>query len=134
MNFIKKLKFDIKNKKIINASSKLFILHKRLKLYTITDDNKLPIQCFLGTSYLIKGDNIIEFYAYINPKFSQYIQINKYFNKWSTNISIINVESNDPEDLGFILYEVNKIHCIDNMQYFIKGFLDTGFKIYLNYN
>jgi hypothetical protein len=137
MNFIKRFELAIETHKKINSSSGLYIKNKSLKIYHLDnidgniDGNILPIQCFLGNVYLIKGDNIIEFYTYIDIKHSHNIQINKYSNIRVTNIYVINIESNDPENLNFILCDIDKIYCMHNMQYLINLFLDSGFMIYL---
>ena len=140
--FIKKLNFDIINHKKNNTNSKRFINYKNLELYncffgkktcpenTFSEDD-LPIESLLGSIFLIKNNNILEFYSWCDYNHSMYLQINKKKSIWLGKPLIINIEHNDPEDLIFLLDGYDFFYNPSNWQYFITQFLDSGFKIYL---
>ena len=135
--FIKKLNFDIINHKKNITNSKRFIKYKNLEMYNCLFSEKtfseydLPIESLLGSIFLIKNNNILEFYSWCDYNHSMYLQINKKKSIWLGKPLIINIEHNDPEDLIFLLDGYDFFYNPSNWQYFITQFLDSGFKIYL---
>ena len=135
LSFIEQLNFDIEQQKKINSCSKLFIKHRNLKLHNIKNNggsisDNLPIECSLGLSFLIKGNNIIEFYCWCDSNHSMYLQINKHIPTWIGKPFIINKELNDPEKLEYFLDGCDVFYNPINYMYFISQFLDVGFQLY----
>jgi hypothetical protein len=135
-NFIKQLWYEINDAKNIKEDSKLFIQHKKLKRYIFNKkscyikDDDLPIETLLGSSYLIKGNNIIETYSWWGPEHSLYLQISVKCPMWLGEISIINAEPHDPENIEFLLSDCNIFHEPSNLQYSIIQFINAGFSLY----
>lgn len=124
---------DIANYRNIKSSAVSFIAHKNLRKFPIKknyQDKDLPIQATLGDIYLIKGDNIIQYYSYWE-KVSLYTQVNHIKPMWLCRIEIINTAHGDPEQLAFLLSGCDLIPDIESAHYSITGFLDAGFAIYL---
>ena len=134
-DFIKKLMYDIETQKKIQTNPSLYIKQNNLKLYKFnkTDINEgdIPIQCSLGRSCLIKGENIIEIYSWCEYKHSLYLQINKMKPMWLANIQIINTAENDPENLEFILDGFDNFYLPSSLQYEIIQFIEMGFELFI---
>lgn len=134
LSFIEQLNFDIEEQNKINSCAKLFIKHRNLKLHEIKKGSpmpdKLPIECSLGSSFLIKGNNIIEFYSWCDSDYSMYLQINKRKPTWIGKPIIINKELNDPEKLDYFLDGCDVFYNPSNYTYLISQFLDMEFKLY----
>ena len=135
LSFNEQLNFDIEQQEKINSCSKLFIKHRNLKPHEIKNNgdsisDKLPIECSLGSSFLIKDNNIIEFYCWCDSNYSMYLQINKQKPMWIGNTFIINKELNDPEKLEYFLDGCNIFYNPSNYMYLISQFLDMGFRLY----
>jgi len=134
-DFIKKLLRDIKRQEKIQATPSLYIKQNKLTPHKfnkldITEDD-IPIQCTLGSSYLIKGENIIEIYSWCDYKHSLYLQINKTKPVWVSNIQIINVAENDPENLEFILDGFDTFYEPSSLHYEIIQFIEMGFELFI---
>lgn len=135
-DFIKQLNKEINIHAKINKNPKLFIQHKNLKLHKfnkapkyITEDD-LPIQTILGSSYLIKGSNILEIYSWCDKAHSLHLQCSIYKPAWLGQIHIINKELHDPEKLEYILDGCDSFQDSTDLQYFIISFIKEGFSIY----
>jgi hypothetical protein len=136
-DFIKQLNYDIKCQTDINSSSKKFIKNRKLsqvkfkknKQYIYADD--LPIESYLGSMYLIKGNNIIECYSYCEYAYSMYLQINKKNSIWVSKLHSVNIEPNDPESIEYLLQGATLFYCPGNYHYFILQFLQSDFKLYV---
>jgi len=135
--FIKQLNAEINIHTKINNSPKLFINHKNLKLHRFNkspkyiNEDDLPIQTLLGSSYLIKGDNILEIYSWCDKAYSMHLQFSIYRPKWLGEIHIINKELHDPEKLEYILDGCDSFQDSTDLQYFIISFLKEGFLLYI---
>lgn len=136
-NFIKQLDTEINIRNKINKDSKLFIQHKNLKIHKINKSPKyiteddLPIQTLLGSSYLIKGNNILEIYSWCDKAHSLHLQVSIYKPVWLSKIYIINKELHDPEKLEYILDGCDSFQDSTDLQYFIMSFIKEGFSIYI---
>jgi hypothetical protein len=137
-NFIKDLLLKIDKNRKIQADANKFIIHKNLAPYkfnkkaaNVTEDD-LPTATILGSSYLIKNNNIIEIYAWCNPSHSLYLQINIMRPAWMGAITIINIETGDPYNIEYLLNNCNKFNDPDNLQYMIVHFINEGFVLFIN--
>lgn len=134
MTFITQLRKDISDYKLIQSNAQSFIKHKQLRLFQLpkreAQEQDLPIESIVGDIYLIKGNNIIQFYSYWEHV-SHYIQVNRITPMWLCKTDIINVEPNDPDHIEFLLDGCEVLTNVENIQYSILGFLHAGFKIYL---
>jgi hypothetical protein len=147
-NIMKTFLDDIASHLLINKKAALFIEHRKIKHYNFKNVNKrsniknknktvkikeldLPYNVLLGSSFLIKNNNIIELYAYCNYKQSVYIPITKYKDEWVCNINIINIQEGDPENVLMFVEGINKINNSDVLEYFIVDFLNVGFSLYI---
>lgn len=136
-NFIKQLQSDIKKYKKIQSNPKLFIKSRNARLYKLTKpankltEQDLPIQTLLGSVFLIKNDNILEFCSYCDYNHSMYLQITKKQPLWIGLVNIINLEHKDHENIKFLLDGCEKFYSPSNYQYFIIQFLHSGFQLYI---
>jgi len=131
---IDKLLNDIDKLKKINKSSKRFISHRNIYPYKVKKkpyEDHLPQQTLLGSAFLIKGNNIIEFYSWCECDHSIYLQINAKTSRWIGLCDIINIEDGDPENINFMLGDIDKIYTIDTYQYYIAQLIELGFKLYI---
>jgi len=132
---IKRLMFDINNQKKIQSNPEIFIKHRKLKLTKFnknSTENDLPVESLLGSVFLIKGLNILEFYSWCDYNHSLYLQINNKQPLWIGKVSIINIEPKDPENIKFLLDGAETIFSPSNWQYFILQFLQSGFQLYIH--
>jgi hypothetical protein len=133
MNFIDQLNYDIRQKQTNNKDSKLFIKNKNLTKYSINHENitniDLPIDAYLGSIFLIKGNNIIQCYCWCDYDHSMYLQICEKNPKWIGNINIINLEKCDY--VKKYLYDKKILHLPSNYHHVIIELLNNGFTIYL---
>jgi len=133
--FIQKLMYDIERQKKINTNPSLYIKQNKLKPYIFNklniNENDIPIQCSLGRSCLIKGENIIEIYSWCDYSHSLYAQINKMKPVWLAEIQIINLAENDPENLEFILDGFDSFYLPSSLQYEIIQFIEMGFELFI---
>lgn len=133
--FMKQLLYDIKVSKV--KDSRAFVKHKNLKIYKFNKKNNcvkeddLPVDTLLGSSYLIKGNNILETYAWCDSAYSLYLQMNIKRPMWVGKICIVNVEKNDPENLEYILDGCDIHYASSNLQYSIVQFINVGFSLYI---
>ena len=134
-NFIIQLNNDIQNKINIYTDSKSFIIDRMLELYDYKNrgykENDLPVESLLGSIFLIKNNNILEFYSWCDFNHSCYLQINKTKPVWLGTPILINYECGDPENIIYLLSGNRVFYEGDTWQYFISQFVESGFKIYL---
>ena len=136
-DFIKQLHYEIEAQKTICQNPQLYIQHKNISLvkfgkkarYIKEDD--LPIETLLGSSYLIKGKNILETYAWCDNAHSLHLQISIKRPMWLGKIYIINTEKNDPENVEYLLDGFDIFHSSSNLQYCIINFIQSGFSLYI---
>jgi hypothetical protein len=135
-DFIKQLYADIDTCNKVNQNPKLFIKHKKLRQHIFNkniqyiDEDDLPIETIFGSSYLIKGNNILETYAWCDNSYSLYLQIKVKRPMWICNISIVNKDKSDSENLDFLLDGCDVFHSSSNLQYIIVQFIQCGFSLY----
>ena len=133
---INMLKFDIQIQQTIHKNHKLFIKHRQIKLHKfkkkiyLLNENDLPIQAYLGSVFLIKGNNIIECYSWCDNNFSLYLQINKKIPIWIGKFIIINIENEDLENIKFLLDGNEIIYAPSEYQQLIIHFIQSGFRLY----
>jgi hypothetical protein len=136
-DFIKQLNYDIKCQTDINSSSKKIIKNRKLsqvkfkKNTQYIDEGDLPIESYLGSIYLIKGNNIIKCYSYCDYTHSMYLQINKKKSIWIAKLDSVNIEPNDPESVEYLLQGATLFYHPGNYHYFILQFLQSDFKLYV---
>lgn len=136
-SFIDDLLNEINHQKNIQLNHKLFIKNRGIKLYTFTKSRQkitthdLPIQTLIGSVFLIKGNNILEFYSYCDNNHSLYMQLNVKKPLWIGIVDIIFLHQSDPENIKFLLDGYQKFFIPSNFQYFIMQFLQSGFQLYL---
>ena len=136
--FMKQLLYDIKVSKV--KDSRAFVKHKNLKIYKFNKKNNcvkeddLPVDTLLGSSYLIKGNNILETYAWCDSAYSLYLQTNVKRSMWIGDIYVINVENNDPENLEYILNGCGIYYSSSNLQHSIIQLIHDGFSLYIKSN
>ena len=145
---MKNLLDDIESYSLINKKSTLFIKHKKIKHYKFKnaakqtnnknkkkivniEEKDLPYNTLLGSSFLIKNNNIIELYSYCNYKQSLYIPISKYRDSWVCNIDVINIQEGDPENVLMFVDGINVINNPSVLEYFITDFINVGFSLYI---
>lgn len=131
MDFLKEID---DNQKIL-SNKKLFIAHRNLKLYKLPkkcSSKRIPYNVYMGSSYLIKGNNIICLYSYCDYGQSQHVQINKKKDRWTCNISIMHMENGDPENLMFLVGDSDRIVAPSVLEYFMHSFIQAGFELYLH--
>jgi hypothetical protein len=138
LDFIKQLEIDVIQHKKITSNPKKFIKYRKIKLHNfkkkisnLTEDD-LPIESLLGSVFLIKGATILEFYSWCDYDYSMYLQINKKRPLWIGNVSHINIEDNDPENIVFLLSGSDTFYTPSNWQYFILQFLQSEFQLYIH--
>ena len=138
--FMKQLFYDIDINKSIQTDSKVFATHKNLKIHKFTKnykcvtENDLPVETLLGSTYLIKGNNILETYAWCDSAYSLYLQTNVKRSMWIGDIYVINVENNDPENLEYILNGCGIYYSSSNLQHSIIQLIHDGFSLYIKSN
>jgi hypothetical protein len=116
---------DIKRSKKIKQNASLFVQERGLmQIKTLTP------YIDLGTIFLIKGNNIIEFYSYYDVDRSLYVEINYKLGIWIGNVNIINITNGDPENINFMLGSVYDYYNKDNYKMVIKYFIENGFIAY----
>ena len=136
-NFIKQLNYDIKYQTNINNSSKKFIKNRKLsqvkfkKKSQYINEDDLPIDAYLGSIYLIKGNNIIECYSYCDYSYSMHLQINNKKALWIAKLDSVNIEHNDPESVEYLLQGSTLFYRPSNYHYFILQFLQSDFQLYI---
>lgn len=136
---INQLNRDIYQYNNIKKKSKSYIKYKNLQkkhfkvnrnVIRIVD---LPIEYILGTIYLIKGNNIICFYSYIDPTYSARIEINIKINTWLCRIEVVNVEGGDPENLNELIKYYDLIRDSEYLGLIILDYIiNKGFDLYIN--
>ena len=136
--FIKSLISEINKNKVIYTNALNFIKTKNLtpfsfgkKSINVTEDD-LPSSTILGSTYLIKKNNIIEVYSWCDPSYSLYLQINMKRPAWIGTLDIINTESGDPDNIQYLLNDCDRFSDPDNLQYMIVHFINNGFALYVN--
>jgi hypothetical protein len=131
------LNYEMRQQNIINKNPKLFINNRKISPYKFKksifkiEEDDLPIQTLLGSSFLIKNDNIIECYSYCDYNRSMYVQINKRHNTWVGILDIINLDSVDSENVKFLLNGSDIFYRPSNYQYIILQFIQSGFQLYV---
>ena len=124
---------DIARYRAIQSSAKAFIAHKNLRRFDLPrrkpKDTDLPIEAHIGELYLIKGDNIIQYYSYWKHA-SLYVQVNHSRPMWICETTIINKERGDPEHLQFLLEGCEMLINMEETHESIMGFLEAGFTIW----
>lgn len=121
---------SINEYKKLKSSSVKFARHKNLRQIEHTvKETDLPIESIIGCVYLIKGNNIIEFYSYWEVT-SLYIQINYSKPVWFCKITIVNYEHGDPENLNFLFNGCDVLTSIDNSHDSILGLVGMGFDVW----
>lgn len=136
-NFIKKLLKDIAQYKNITLDVNKFIKYKKIKKYNFIksknniDENDLPIDTMLGSIYLIKDSNIIEMYSWYDTAYSLYLEVSYKKSMWLGRIFIINKALNDPENLEYLLTGIKRFYILDELQYSIVQFIQSGFDLYI---
>jgi len=133
MKFISKLKKDIYETKKINQKASLFITNKNIRRHNLpkqATEKDLPINAFLGTIYLIKNNNIIDVYSWIDPMHSPFIELSYNKTQWISKFSVINKEDGDPENIEYLLEGIKKIYYIEDMLYLVLQFVKSGFLLY----
>jgi hypothetical protein len=111
-----------------NRNANVYKFNKSVKHITEID---LPIQTLLGSVFLQKGSNIIEFYSYCNHAESPYIEINKTRPVWMCEINIINLDNTDSCNIMFLLDGFYTFYSPSNLQSFILMFLHDKFQLYI---
>ena len=136
MNFIEELLHDIKKQNKINKNPALFVKQNNLQQYKFSKKNivedDIPIQCLLGSAWLIKNCNIIEIYSWCECA-SLYIQINKIKPRWISKMEIVNVAKGDPENLEFLLDGCNTFYNSVDLLGDILHFIESGFMLYIKF-
>jgi hypothetical protein len=136
-NFIKKLLNDIAYYKNITLDINKFIKYKKIKKYNFKksidkiDENDLPVDTMLGSIYLIKDSNIIEIYSWYDTAHSLYLEVSRKKSMWLGRIFIINKALNDPENLEYLLTGIKRFYILDELQYLILQFIQSGFDLYI---
>ena len=136
-NFIKKLLKDIAYYKNITIDVNKFIKYKNIKKYKFIksidkiDENDLPVDTMLGNIYLIKDSNIIEIYSWYDNAHSLYLEVSCKKSMWLGRIFIINKALNDPENLEYLLTGNKLFYILDELQYVIVQFIQSGFDLYI---
>ncbi len=134
---MKKLLRDIsKHKKLIKTTDD-FIKLKNIKKYnfkkraSLIDENDLPINTIMGSTYLIKGNNIIEIYSWYDVSHSLCLQISLIKSTWMSKVFIVNKEVNDPDNIEFILEGSKIFYASTELNYLILQFIQDGFNLYV---
>jgi len=125
---------EIKINKSINSNGKKFIKHRGLHKVDLRknfNDDDLPINVTMGSSFLINKNNIIEIYTYVDHGYSQYIQIDKKIPTWISRIDIINIEKGDPYNVRFIIKGCRVLYNPSDLIYIIMEFIHDGFDLYI---
>jgi hypothetical protein len=136
-DFIKQLCKDIANQQVINNDPKKFIKHKNLRKIKFNNQRNLiiekdfPIEATLGSIYLIKGVNILGMYCWCDNKYSLYLQINKFVNRWICKTEIYNKANGDPEQLEYYIDGMSILFSSDAAQYLMLQFVQSGFDMYV---
>jgi hypothetical protein len=136
-DFINQLYYEINVQTEIQHNPQIFIQHKKIKIYNFKkntqyiEEDDLPNDILLGSSYLIKGDNILETYSWCDNEHSLYLQINVKKPMWLGKISIVNIDARDSENLEFLLDGFTKFYTPSNLQYSIINFIQSGFSLYI---
>ena len=124
---------DIALYRTIRTSAKAFIAHKNLTRVNLPrrkpKTTDLPVEAHIGEIYLIKGDNIIQYYSCWKQA-SLYVQVNHTRPMWMCETTIINKELGDPEHLKFLLSGCEILTNIEETHECILGFLEAGFVIW----
>ena len=142
---MKTLLNDISAYSAIAKNSKLFIKHRNLKYYKFKNvsnrrnmrthqkikEKDLPYNILLGSSFLIKGCNIIEIYAYCDYMRSLYIPITRYRDGWVCNIDVVNIQEGDPENIKSFIDGYERIITPSVLEYFMVELLNDGFSLYI---
>lgn len=134
MTLMNQLINDIDKIKKINKSSVLFISHRKLYPYKIKKkpyEDHLPQQALLGSVFLIKKNNILEFYSWCECDYSIYLQISTKTSRWIGSCDIINIEDGDPENINFMFGDIDNIYTIDVYHYYLTQLMELGFKLYI---
>jgi len=116
---------DIKRSRKIKQNANLFIQERGLMQI-----KSLIPYIDLGTIFLIKDNNIIEFYSYYDVDRSLYVEINYKLGIWIGNVNIINITNGDPENINFMLGSVYDYYNKDNYKMVINYFIENGFVAY----
>ena len=119
---------DIEKYEKIKKNSNRFIKYKNIKKYKYIG---LPNEIFFGTTYLIKNNNIIEIYSYIEYEFSLDIRRKQTDDTWISRINLINIEPTDPDQLKYIFNNATTIFNTETLEATVLDLIDSGFKIYL---
>ena len=126
---------EFKNYNNIIKCKEKFIGYKNIKKIVFKNKKKikenLPIETGLGSCYLIKCNNIIEIYSYIDIAYSKYIQINKNISSWISKINIINLEKGDPENINYIFNDFKICFKPSIIEYAIIDLINNGFDLYI---
>ena len=125
---------DIIKYKQICSNYKNFIKYKNIIKVNLQKNKNiynLPYQCFMGSSYLIKNNNMIEIYSYIYFDYSLFFQINEKTSKWISKINIINTEKDDPYNIKYILQGYKQIFFPSELELLISEFINDGFKLFI---
>ena len=126
---------QISRLKLINKSSSNFIAHKKLIECRLVKKNKhickkdLPACVYLGSTYLIKGNNIIHIYTYIDAKFSFSNKVVANDSVWVCKLDIVHLEDGDPEGVGYII-ACDIFFNSSVMESVALHFLHAGFKLF----
>ena len=138
MDFIEQLHSDIAKYKKINTNASLYIKHYDLKKikFNVANiylrDKDLPVESVLGTVYLIKGNNIMYFYSYIESGYSPRLEINMNISRWVCKSDVVNMDDDDPENLYDIIRYYGDIRDPEYLGLIILGYLmNKGFDLYI---
>ena len=138
MDFIAQLNKDIAHHEKINKNASMYIKHgnlKKVKFHVANSylrDKDLPVDAVLGTVYLIKGNNIMYFYSYIDPEFSYHIEVNMKRPRWLSISEVVNMDTGDPENLNEIIKYYGTIYDQEYLGLVILGYLmNKGFDLYI---
>ena len=136
---IKLLVADINKQKKIYSNPDLFIKNRGIVLHTFKKslnnltECDLPTQTLLGSVFIIKESNILEFYSYCHCNYSMFVTANKKTSLWIGKTNIINMEKKDPENIKFIMDGYETFYKPSNFQYLILQFLQSGFRLYVKF-
>jgi hypothetical protein len=125
---------ELKINKLIHSNKKKFIEHRNLYKVNLKknfNEDDLPIDITMGSSFLINNNNIIEIYSYVDHGYSQYIQINKKIATWIARVDIINVEKGDPYNIKCITNGFKLLYTPSDLIYMITEFIHDGFELYI---
>ena len=122
----------------INKNAVQYIKHNNLKKVRFNvsrgflRNKDLPTDTILGTTYLVKGNNIMYFNSYVDPAYSPRIEINIKTPRWICKSDVVNKEDGDPENLNEIIIYYKAICDPEYLELVILGYImNKGFDLYI---